>query len=210
MQETTYYNPMDASEMLRRKKVDDDKDGIGGCIRGLVYLILIAGFIFLFASMLSSCATTKPGTVVVVRDSIRTEIRTETIIVHDTIPVLLPRDSISVVTPDTTSRIETSVAISEAVIRNGMLWHSIWNKPSVDVAVEHKETVRDSIVYREKEVPVPYPVPQVVEKELSWWQQTRLKFANVMLIVLSCAAIYWLLKKKAWWLSLIKKLIQIK
>jgi len=138
--------------------------------------------------------------IIVAQDNVRTEVRTETVYIHDTIPVALPKESIAIVTPDTTSRLETSVAISEAGIRDGLLWHSIWNKPSIDVPVDHKETVRDSIVYREKEVPAPYPVEVEVEKELTWWQQLRLWLGTATLILLAVAALYGLFRlwRKFW------------
>jgi hypothetical protein len=156
------------------------------------FLLPVGMFILLLilSALLSGCRTAKPATVVVVRDSIRTEVHTETVYVHDTIPVQLPKDSVGIATPDTTSRIETSVAISEASIRDGLLWHSIWNKPTIEVPVEHKETVRDSIVYREKEVPVPYPVEVKVEKELNWWQQLRLWLGTAALILILAAVCY--------------------
>ena len=158
-----------------------------GCLRTIVIAILLLTLL----TFLCGCRSSKSATVVIVRDSIRTEVRTETITVHDTVPVALPGDSIAVVTPpDTTSHIETSVAISEAAIRDGLLWHSIWNKPTVDVPVEHTVTVRDSTVYREKEVPVPYPVEVEVEKPLTWWQQLRIWLGNILLVAILAAAGY--------------------
>ncbi len=151
---------------------------------------------------LTSCRTAKPvqTTVVVVHDSIRTEVHTVTVTTHDTIAAPLPKDSIAVVTPDTTSRLETSVAISEATIRDGLLCHRLWNKPTVDVAVDHKETVRDSTVYVEKEVPVPVPVEVEVEKPLTWWQQLRLWLGTAALILLALAAAYGLFRLwQKWW-----------
>lgn len=65
--------------------------------------------------------------------------------------------------------------------------------------------------YREKQVhdtlyksrvdsiPVPYPVEKLVEKELTWWQQTRLHIANIILCLLGVAAVWWiggLIRKK--------------
>lgn len=208
MQSSSYYNPLDTSELIeRRRSCSDDDNVFGGCLRGLVYLFLVILFIVMFSMVFSSCRTAGPGPVVVVRDSIRTEVHFETVIVHDTVAVSLPHDSIFVAALDDSSRIETNVAVSEAFLRNGLLYHSIWNKPSVNVGVDHKETVRDSIVYKEKEVPVPYPVEVKVEKELSWWQQQRIAFANIMLIVLSVFVIYKVLKNRTWLLSLIKRLI---
>lgn len=152
-------------------------------------LAIIMAVILLLA--LFGCRTTKPATVVVVRDSIRTEVHTETVYVPDTIPVVLPPETVRVVAPDTISRIQTSVAISEAAIRDGQLHHSIWNKQTaLQVPVQHKETVRDSIVYKEKEVPVPYPVEVEVEKPLTWWQQLRLWLGNILLAAIIAAAGY--------------------
>lgn len=147
--------------------------------------------IFLLLLALFGCKTTKPATVVVVRDSIRTEVHTETVYIPDTIPVVLPPETVRVVAPDTLSRIQTSVAISEAAIRDGLLHHSIWNKQTaLQVPVEHKETVRDSIVYKEKEKPVPYPVEKEVAKPLTWWQQLRLWLGNILLAAIIAAAGY--------------------
>jgi hypothetical protein len=56
-----------------------------------------------------------------------------------------------------------------------------------------RDTVRDSI-------PVPYPVEKTVkvEKPLTWWQQTRLHMANIMLVLLAIFAGYklWKYRKK--------------
>ena len=148
---------------------------------------------------LCSCRTTKPVQTVIVVDSVRTEVRIETVYVHDTVTVPLPPEDVSVTTPDTTSRLETSVAFSEAGIRDGMLWHHLWNKPSIDVPVDHKETVRDSIVYKEKPVPVPYPVEKEVVKPLTWWQQLRLWLGSVAFFLIIVAAAYGLFRLVRLW-----------
>ena len=55
-------------------------------------------------------------------------------------------------------------------------------------------------VYQSKvdSVPVPYPVPQYIEKELTWWQRTKMK-AGVPFICILCGAamfgLYKLLKR---------------
>ena len=89
-------------------------------------------------------------------------------------------------------------AASDAAIRGGLLHHTLTTKPTpVAVPVQHKETTCDSIIYREREVPVPVPVVQEVEKPLTPWQQLRLHLANIMLILLAIAAAVWALKKRA-------------
>ena len=45
-------------------------------------------------------------------------------------------------------------------------------------------------------IPVPYPVEKQVPAELTWWQQTRIKFANVMIYLAILIFVVWLAKKK--------------
>jgi len=46
-----------------------------------------------------------------------------------------------------------------------------------------------------------------VEKDLSWWQQARIWLGNMVLIALVIAAAIWVVKKRTWWLTLIRKII---
>lgn len=45
-------------------------------------------------------------------------------------------------------------------------------------------------------IPQPYPVEKLVERELTWWQQTRLHLANIMLWLLGIGGVLFVLKKK--------------
>ena len=45
-------------------------------------------------------------------------------------------------------------------------------------------------------IPKPYPVIKEVPAELSWWQQTRLHIANILLWALLIVGIVWIIKKK--------------
>ena len=66
-------------------------------------------------------------------------------------------------------------------------WHTKYiEKAAHDTLYQHKT---DS-------VPVPYPVEKLVERELSWWQQTRLHLANIMLWLLGIGGVLFILKKK--------------
>jgi hypothetical protein len=53
----------------------------------------------------------------------------------------------------------------------------------------HKDTVRDSI-------PVPYPVEKQVPAQLTWWQQTRLHLANILLWIVGIVGIGWFVRWK--------------
>ena len=45
-------------------------------------------------------------------------------------------------------------------------------------------------------VPVPYPVPEYIEKNLTWWQQTRIHIANILLYLLGFGLLFMIVKKK--------------
>ena len=45
-------------------------------------------------------------------------------------------------------------------------------------------------------IPKPYPVIKEVPAELSWWQQTRLHIANILLWALLIVGIGWIIKNK--------------
>lgn len=56
--------------------------------------------------------------------------------------------------------------------------------------LEAMSQTRDSV---HDSIPVPYPVEKIVEvpAELSWWQQTRLHLANILLWVIAIAGVVW-------------------
>ena len=49
-------------------------------------------------------------------------------------------------------------------------------------------------------IPNPYPVEVKVEKQLTWWQQTRLHLANILLWLLAIVAVYYIIR----WINLLK------
>ena len=98
--------------------------------------------------------------------------------VRDTVVVELPAERVEVITPDTTSTVQTSLATSTATVSGGVLTHSIENKQTTirkptEVGVE----VRDSIIYRDRQTTNIIEV----ERELTWWQRFRLDAFWVLL-----------------------------
>ena len=45
-------------------------------------------------------------------------------------------------------------------------------------------------------IPQPYPEPEYIDKPLTWWQQTRLHLANVVLCLAGVGLAGWIAKKK--------------
>ena len=129
---------------------------------------LIAILAMLTAFACCPCRHIATGTT----DSVRVEVRERIVKVRDTVEVYLPDERVDNITSDTTSRIETSAAISTATVNDGKLFHSLVNKRQPigvkvnmeftveDITKEHLTTIREIV-----EVP----------RELTWWQQTQMR-----------------------------------
>lgn len=48
-------------------------------------------------------------------------------------------------------------------------------------------------------------IKEYAQRSLTFWQQARLWFANVVLVALIIAAVVWALRRRAWWLRLFRK-----
>lgn len=150
-------------------------------------------FLFLIATLLLvSCATgRKVGTVTFLeKDSVRTEVRKEVIYIPDTVYIKIPAQSAERTTKDSTSELENDFASSTARINpDGTLYHDLNTKPQDKPVPTEKEVERnDSIVYIDRFVEVPIPV----EKELSWWEQTCIKWFPYLIgaLLLSLVTIF--------------------
>ena len=133
----------------------------------------------------SACSTVRqlPS----VTDSTKVEVRIVEKIVKDTAWVELPVIVEKVATLDTTSVLENKYAKSEASVSGGVLIHSLATKPVREpVAVEYKEIVRDSLVYRDR---IQTQTVEV-ERKLSWWQKTKMNLGYVTLIELLLVITY--------------------
>lgn len=113
-------------------------------------------------------------------DSTRVEVRERIVKVSDTVVVELPAERVEVITPDTTSTVQTSLATSTATVSGGVLTHSIENKQTaIRKPTEVRLEVRDSIIYRDRQTTKIVEV----ERELTWWQRFRLDAFWVLLAV---------------------------
>ena len=133
----------------------------------------------------SACSTVRqlPS----VTDSTKVEVRVVEKIVRDTAYVELPVIVEKVATLDTASVLENKYAKSEASVSGGVLTHSLATKPVREpVAVEYKEVVRDSIVYRDR---IETQTVEV-EKKLSWWQNLKMKAGGLFLLIALIGIIY--------------------
>ena len=133
----------------------------------------------------SACSTVRQ--LPAVSASTKVEVRVVEKIVKDTAWVELPAIVEKVATLDTASVLENKYAKSEASVSGGVLVHSLATKPVREpVAVEIKEIVRDSLVYRDRVVTQTVEV----EKKLSWWQTLKLKAGGLFLLIALVGIIY--------------------
>ena len=146
-----------------------------------------ASTLLLFTLLLTACGVARP---VLESDNTKVEVKTVIETVHDTAFVELPVLVERVTTLDTASVLENKYAKSEAVVSGGVLHHSLSTKPVKEpVSVESKETVRDSIVYRDR---IQTKAVEV-EKKLTWWQSLKMKTGGVTLLAIVLIVILFLI-----------------
>ena len=135
----------------------------------------VAVGVLLSAVLLVLCGCCRPcgRDFSVVRDSVGSDVRREVLWVRDTVEVRLPAERTSVVVRDSSSRLETRYAVSEAGVRtDGTLWHWLEQKRvRVPVEVMHREERRDSVVWRERGVE--RVKVREVERQWSVWERLQ-------------------------------------
>lgn len=198
-----YHNPNEnwlSPELMKDLKPEDaQKVGCFSAI-GTVVAIIIG---LLFCTLLGSCRSHKD----LVsehneRDSVRVETRIETVYITDTCYVEIPAQTAERTTADSVSHLENDYATSDARINaDGTLTHTLATKPQKK-PVEFQKPVehRDSIVYRDKVVTKTDVQIKEVERNLSWWEQTRIYGCYVLAILLVI-----LYRKPIW--KFVKKLV---
>lgn len=156
-------------------------------IDNLRYVGMLGGVLVMLSFL--SCATQRGSgttTTIIEKDSsdVRVEIRTEYI--TDTLIIEIPAQTAERTTQDSISHLENDYAESDARINpDGSLFHSLNTKPQkkpmeYQKPIEHKDSVRIEYKYKDKEVKVPVEV----EKKLSWWQSTSIRFFPYSIILI--------------------------
>lgn len=148
--------------------------------------IAIVGILAL--SVVSSCGVVKTAPQVTTRDSV-VVVRRDSIVLRDSIILIdLPQESTAVETMDDSSHLETSIAESDAYVRNGRLSHTLRNKnrhfgahisiPTHYITDEAHST-RTEVIRSVVEV----------EKRLTRWQQFFIGFGRAAFFFLVGAAV---------------------
>ena len=145
-------------------------------LKGCCWLFIVVVFIMLFGFLFCSCRSTQYVPV----ETIKTEIKE----VHDTIKIqdtIKSEKQIVIREADTSEieRLNTEYGLKLDKAQKTIL---ILNKELQQQSHSRTE-VKDSIVYKDKEVQVPYPV----ERKLSKWEQIKIDLGGWMvgIIILS-------------------------
>ena len=145
-----------------------------------------ASTLLLFTLLLTACGVARP---VLESDNTKVEVKVVEKIVKDTAWFELPVIVEKVATLDTASVLENKYAKSEASVSGGVLHHSLQTKPVREpVEVQIKETVRDSIVYRDR---IQTRTVEV-EKKLTGWQQAKMKVGGICFILIILIGLYFI------------------
>lgn len=135
-------------------------------------------------------------TVIQQKDSSNTEVRVEKVIEYltDTVYIKIPAQMAERTTQDSISHLENDYATSDARInQDGTLYHDLKTKPQ-EIASEFQKPVErnDSVrtEYKTKTKYITLIDKKEVEKELTWWQHTCIKWFPWCLILLIIAIGY--------------------
>ena len=141
-------------------------DSVIGCFSYIIGILVG----LMAAVLLAGCTTTKYVTVPEVHhDTVRvTQQERDSIYLHDSIWV------------QTLTRGDTVFLTTDR-------WHTLYRDRWSHDTVYQSRT--DSI-------PKPYPVEVEVPAELTWWQQTRLHLANILLWVIAIAGVVWIVRTR--------------
>lgn len=137
-----------------------------------IVVLIVCGNVFVGCShRIVSQAEFKDSTRVVIRERL----------VRDSVYFEVPKIIEKTVTKDTVSHLENDYGQSDAVVSNGMLFHSLETKPQ-RIYVPYEIPIHDTTTvtkYIEKSTEV-----VEVERNLTWWEQTQMKGFKVMIILL--------------------------
>ena len=154
-----------------------------GCLHSLLYLVAV-GIAFAVCALFGSCTTTKYVPV----QQQHTEHHWHTDSVKE-------RDSVH--TENTTIVRELdSAAMARYGIQmqaNQRAWLVLQREMEQRLReLEHMTATHDTI---HDSIPKPYPVIQEVQAQLTWWQQTRLHLANILLWILGISVALYIIKR---------------
>lgn len=144
--------------------------------------------------LLASCGAYKKLPIAEEKDSISVVILERVIVKDSLIYVEVPAEAESAILPATdTSRLETSLAESEAWVADGRLNHTLRHKP--DVRLPKMMTIPIYLRSEETKSLAQRTIVKEVEKNLTNWQAFRMTLGTILFIAVIVVVLLWLIKK---------------
>lgn len=184
-----YNNDYYLQQQMNHDDVDPDQALKSGCFVSVFYLcaIIVA---FLLCALFGSCTTTKYVPVIETHENHHwhtDSVKEKDSVIHETTTTIMQLDSAAMAKYG----IQLKSAERAWLVQTSELERRIQELARM---VQDRDTVRDSI-------PVPYPVTEYVEKELTWWQQLRIHLGGILIFLTVILAFI------KWGIPLIKKTI---
>lgn len=150
------------------------------------FVVLSAALVPIFMLM-SGCCTQRRvveqnTAIIQQKDSADIEVKVEKVIEYhtDTVFIEIPTQIAERTTADSTSHLENDYALSDARINiDGTLYHDLRTKPQKKAAEVNIPTIRNDSIRTEYKTKIEYITlteKKEVEKELTWWQHTCIKW----------------------------------
>ena len=145
-------------------------------LSSLAYNSILGHFLWQIAALLAAlsillgicgCSTVK---YVPIQTEEKTIVKDSLIYVRDTVTVEIPREIVKEIVPsDTTSILKTSVAISEARLEKGRLYHSLEQKGTLKAKIDtcYITKIEEKTVYKDRPIEVPKEVKHI--PSFFWW-----------------------------------------
>lgn len=143
----------------------------------ILLMTVIAALAFVSCKTQKAAQSPLPPVILNNADSVRVETTIETTYEPVDVALDLPQQSETNVTQNDSSHVETDLAFSDAWFENGVLHHSIKNKPGQlkgTAFTPHTTEKSNKDAVKIREVPVPEPYPVEVERELTLMEQIKL------------------------------------
>lgn len=220
-------SPMDPYMMDPLPSSDDpDQTIVTGCISSAISLFLIL-LIFCLCGLFVSCGSTREMSYAEhhrmesLTDRLDSLLASRTVVQQDSAwreVVLRQFDSIRehsdtshTVVVDTAGKVVRETLIINNVRERTsesdrqereMLLHRLDVQDSIISVMSQHVSHSDSLLQSRQETEV-----REVDRPLSLWQQARLRLADVILVALAVLVAVWMIRKKAFWLRLLRKII---
>ena len=164
------------------KGMTDDERMKVGCLQGVVFFLMMAAGLA-FCALIGSCTTERVVTV----PQQHTEHHWHTDSVHQT-DSIIKETTTTIMQLDSAAMAVYGIRLQAAerawLVRTAEIERQIEKMKALSAV---RDTVRDTVTV------VVEAEPQHEEKEeLTWWQQTRIHLANIILYVLAIVAIYYI------------------